>query len=126
MQPLDDRDSFAPPPAFSIEELPAPDGTLLLALTGEVDLATSGEFRRHVEAARGRGVTRVVVDLGEVTFVDSTMLRELLRAHNEIKDAGGRFVLAAAQASVLRLLELTGTTEVFELAGSREEALGGG
>lgn len=124
MQSRPDHEGFAPPPAFAIEEQEAGEGVLLLVLSGEVDLATSGRFRRHVEEARGRGARTVVVDMAEVTFVDSTMLRELLRAHNETGDAGGRFVLAAVQPTVQRLLDLTGTTEVFELAVSREAALG--
>lgn len=125
MESEQDSGGFAPPPAFAIEELDAPEGVLLLELTGEVDLATSGRFRSHVDEARERGASTVVVDLSEVTFVDSTMLRELLRAHNETRDSGGRLVLVGAQAAVLRLLELTGTTEVFELADSREDALRG-
>lgn len=125
MESEHDPEGFAPPPAFAIEELDAPEGVLLLELTGEVDLATSGRFRNHVDEARERGASTVIVDLSEVTFVDSTMLRELLRAHNETRDSGGRLVLAGAQPAVLRLLELTGTTEVFELADSREDALKG-
>jgi anti-sigma B factor antagonist len=122
---MDEHDAhgFAPPPVFAIQELPAPEGVLLLELSGEVDLATSGRFREHVEAARQRGTTSVVVDMSEVSFVDSTMLRELLKAHNELAAAGGRFVLAGAQEAVLRLLDLTGTREVFELAESRDAAL---
>jgi anti-anti-sigma factor len=65
----------------------------------------------------------VVVDLHEVAFMDSTMLRELLRAHREMENAGGRLVIASAQPTVRRLLELTGTADVFALAESREAAL---
>lgn len=117
------REGFAPPPAFAIEEVAAGEGVLLLALAGELDLATSEHFRRHVEHGRARGAHTVVVDLAEVSFVDSTMLRELLRAHNQTRDAGGRFVLADLQPAVLRLLDLTGTTDVFEVAESRQAAL---
>jgi anti-anti-sigma factor len=65
----------------------------------------------------------VVADLDEVAFMDSTMLRELLRAHREVENAGGRFVVASAQPSVRRLLELTGTADVFAMADSRDAAL---
>lgn len=120
----EDNEGFAPPPAFSIEEAPAPDGVLLLVLAGEVDLATSGVFRQQIEDARRDGSRAVVLDMADVTFVDSTMLRELLRAHNDLKADGGRLVLAAVQPAVLRLFQLTGTAEVFALTEGRDEALG--
>lgn len=112
-----------PPPAFRIEEADAPAGAVVLELAGEIDLATSGLFREHVDRARAGGAGLVVADLAEVTFMDSTMLRELLRAHRDLEEAGGRLVLAAPQAAIQRLLDLTGTSELFAMAGSRDEAL---
>ena len=49
---------------------------------------------------------------------------ELLRAHREVNAQGGRMVVAGAQPTVQRLLDLTGTVELFVLADSREQALG--
>jgi anti-anti-sigma factor len=56
-----------------------------------------------------------VVDLAAATFVDSAMLRELLRARAELAARDVRLCLAAASEPVLRLLELTGTADLFEL-----------
>ena len=58
-----------------------------------------------------------------ISFIDSTVLREILRAHHGVDGAGGRLVIVAPQPGVSRLLQLTGTTEVFAVADSREEAL---
>jgi anti-anti-sigma factor len=55
--------------------------------------------------------------------MDSTMLRELLRAHKDVQSSGGRLVIAGAQAAVRRLLELTGTSGLFVLAPDRAAAL---
>lgn len=111
------------PPAFSIEAGPSAEGALVLVLAGEVDVATSGEFRRHVESSYDGPPDTVVLDMAGVTFVDSTMLRELLRAHGALRERGRRLVLADLQQPVLRLLQLTGTAEVFETAGDVREAL---
>ena len=108
-------------PRFSIEQEEAPEGVRLLVLGGEIDLATSPRFRQLVEGAEG--VRAVVADLGEVTFMDSTMLKELLRAHRELESAGARLVLARVQEPVQRLLDLTGTASLFEIAPSRQAAL---
>lgn len=110
------------PPAFRMERVPAPEGVVLLVLAGEIDLATSGRFRAEVEAALAAG-SALVADLSEVEFMDSTMLRELLSANRDLGGAGRHFVLAAPQAAVRRLLELTGTAELFRTAATREEAV---
>jgi anti-anti-sigma factor len=114
---------FPPPAAFRMETVEAPEGVALLVLAGEIDLATSGGFRDHVESALDRGVRGLVVDLADVTFIDSTMLRELLRAHHDLAGAAGRLVLAAVGTPVARLLELTGTDGVFTIVPDRPGAV---
>ena len=115
-------DAITPSPAFRMERADAPEGVILLILAGEIDLATSGQFRAVVDEAVAAGAS-LVADVEEVTFMDSTMLRELLRAHRDIGAAGQRFILAAAQPPVRRLLELTGTHGLFTLSATRDDAI---
>jgi anti-sigma B factor antagonist len=119
-----DERGIRPPPAFAIDELPAPPGTLLLRLVGELDLAASGGFRERVETALAAGVRNVVLDMADALFIDSSMLKELLRAHTATTDAGGRLVLTAVQPAVERLLGLTRVREILVFAPSLGEALG--
>lgn len=114
---------FAPPPAFRLEEERTEAGTAVLVLAGEIDLSTSGRFRAALDAARQGGANGIVVDLSDVTFVDSTMLRELLRAHGDCGENGVRFALAAPGPPVRRLLELTGTDAVLSLHDERQSAI---
>jgi anti-anti-sigma factor len=115
-------DAMAPPPAFRMEREAAPEGVILLVLAGEIDLATSGQFRAVVDEAISER-TSLVADVEEVTFMDSTMLRELLRAHRDLDGTGRRFILAAPQPPVRRLLDLTGTSGLFTLSATREDAI---
>jgi anti-anti-sigma factor len=115
-------EAMAPPPAFRMQLEPSPEGIRLLVLAGEIDLATSGGFRAELDAALAEEVS-LVADFAEVAFMDSTMLRELLAAHRELGAAGRRFVLAAPQPAILRLLDLTGTSGFFLVAPTRDEAL---
>jgi anti-anti-sigma factor len=101
----------------------APPGTVVLELTGELDLAVSSQLRELVDQATAEGPARVVLDVTEVAFMDSSVLREFLRGQREVAEAGGRLVVAGAQPTVRRLLELTGTSELFTLAASRAAAL---
>src|SRR3954466_16341429 len=87
-----------PAGSFSVEALPAPEGWRLLVLTGELDMAAGPAVRARVdEAAGARGL---VIDLAEVTFVDSSMLQELLRAAAELDRYETRLVLAGVAEAV--------------------------
>jgi anti-sigma B factor antagonist len=114
-----DEHGLRPPPAFAVEEERHGAATVL-RLEGEVDVAASGPMRSRVDAAAG-GV--LVVELSGVTFVDSSGLRELLRAGMECERLGGRLVLAAVPPVFERLLGLTGTASMFEIAPTLEAAL---
>ena len=119
----DPSDPYEGPPVFGVEVLPAPDGILLLQLEGELDVATTPRFRSEVRKGLEAGVRAIVLDMEEVSFMDSSMLKELLRSHAEIAPGGGVLVLVAPQAAVRRLLDLTRTSELLEIVASREEAL---
>jgi stage II sporulation protein AA (anti-sigma F factor antagonist) len=119
----DPSDPYEGPPVFDIEVLPAPDRILLLRLEGELDVATTPRFRSEVRNGLETGVRAIVLDMEAVSFMDSSMLKELLRSHAEIAPGGGVLVLVAPQAAVRRLLDLTRTSELLEIVATREEAL---
>jgi anti-anti-sigma factor len=112
------------PPVRPVERVTdgVPEGMALLALAGELDLASADVVRSAIDEARGSGARRVVLDLTDVEFVDSSMLKELLRANAELPESGSALVLAAPQAPVQRLLELTRTSELFTVAADRATA----
>ncbi len=115
------RAGAAPAGPFTVRSLPAPDGIALIELAGGLDIAATSSLRTLVEAAAGgRGV---VLDLSRATFVDSSMLKELLRASAELARYETCLVLAGAPPVVRRLLELTRTTELFTLTDDRAGAL---
>jgi anti-sigma B factor antagonist len=116
-------DRQAVPAPFAVTVAPAPDGLALIILEGEADMTAAPAFREQLERSLAEGARSVVLDVAEVSFMDSTMLRELLRAQAEVGERGGRVALAAAQPPVRRLLDLTRTTELFLLADSREAAV---
>jgi anti-sigma B factor antagonist len=122
-EPSVDARGITPPPAFHVEEVPAPVGMLVLKLVGELDLAASAGFRDRVEVALAAGARTIVIDMAETSFVDSSMLKELLRANTAAADAGGRMILTAIAPPVQRLLELTRAAELLEVAPTRHAAL---
>ena len=89
---------------------------VVLRPVGELDLATAPEVRERVDELRSSGVKHVIVDLGEVTFCDSTGLRILAELDAESRANGFVMELIPATGAVQRLFELTGMTGVFRYA----------
>src|SRR5215211_4079885 len=110
-----------PAGAFTVESCPSPDGIAVVQLDGELDIAATSAVRSRVDEAVGRRA--LVLDLAGATFVDSSMLKELLRAGAELDRFETRLVLAGISPAVRRVLELTRTTDLFTLADDRAAAL---
>jgi anti-anti-sigma factor len=123
--PTDHADAAARVPRpFTAQVGELREGLAVLVLDGEMDMAGIRAFRAGVEAAIGdRDLRTLVLDMSGVPFMDSSMLREILRLNQELRQQGAWPVLAGLQGPVRRLLDLTRTAELFRLADSREAAL---
>lgn len=88
--------------------------TLVLALAGDLDIASAPALKRHLDDAATTGSGRVVVDLSEVEFLDSTGLRVLLTARQRLHERGQELRLRPGPPVVQRLFELTQTAELFQ------------
>jgi anti-sigma B factor antagonist len=86
---------------------------LVLSLTGELDLADAPALREALRQAVERAPKRLVVDLSEVTFVDSTVLGALVEARSAL--GGEAFALAAPGLEVRRALEVSGLDRHFTI-----------
>lgn len=87
--------------AFRIERQDA-DGRVVFGLHGELDLGAEAEFRRRVDPADADGT--VVLDLSELSFMDSTGLRLLLETDTRVRAAGGRCVIVRGNGVVHRVI----------------------
>jgi anti-anti-sigma factor len=87
----------------------------LVKVSGEVDLATAPELA-EVLGQFANGTLRV--DLSEVTFLDSSGLRTLVRAHRDARRAG-RFMIVCGPLHPLvqQTIEITGLDDVLEFDG---------
>ena len=95
--------------------------TLVLSLAGELDLYNAPALREALQRAVERSPKRLVVDLAEVTFVDSTILGALVEARSQLgRDA---FALAAPGVKVRRALEVSGLDGHFTVHDRIETAI---
>ncbi len=87
----------------------------VVRVSGEIDIQTSPILEEHLVAAADGGLTSVVVDLAEVTFLDSTGLSVLIGGLKRCQEAGGEMRLAGLRPNVRKVLEVTGLTEAFHV-----------
>ncbi|MEV7128413.1 STAS domain-containing protein [Streptomyces sp. NPDC093260] len=100
----------APEPAgLSATATLADGGVRVVTLAGEIDHHTGDTLRHALDATDG--TSRIVADLGQVTFMDSSGTNILLTAHRDTASAGGWLRLAAPTPTVLRTLQLVGIDE---------------
>jgi len=102
------------------------DGRAVLRLAGRLDLLTANRLRTIVEAEVAAGRPTIVVDLGEVVFIDSSGLGALVAGLKTTRQASGDLRIAAPGAQVREVLELTQLHRVLRPHPSVEAALGGG
>ena len=109
---------------FEIEERTAGGDTHVVSVSGEVDLFTAPEFKQRVMAPIAAGVERVIVDLTDTTFIDSSSLGVLIGAHRRLKTRGGRLVVACSNEAIVKTFRITGLDSVFRIVDSVEAGLG--
>ena len=108
---------------FEIREHDA-GGVHVVAMLGELDLATAPRLAFRIDAARQAGARRLVVDLTAAEFCDSTGLRALVGCRREVVAGGGRMALAVlADSAVARMFALAGAHEMMPVYDGLEPAL---
>ncbi len=91
-----------------------------IALSGEVDLHNSSQVKQ-VLLEHIRQDTPVVVDLSELSYIDSSGMATLVEALNEAKERKVSFCIAGAKGAPLQVFELTRLDSVFDMYPSLEQ-----
>lgn len=84
-----------------------------ISLHGELDLAGAGQLESSLHAAEQRRPGRLIIDLSDLHFIDSTGLRLLLAAASRAAEDGWELVLRPGRPAVQRVFEVTGALEVL-------------
>ncbi len=96
---------------------------VVVRLAGELDLYNAHEVRVALLEECARGPERLVVDLSQVKFIDSTALGVLIEARTKLPNRRA-FLLAAPAVETRRALEISGLDRHFGLHETLEDALG--
>ncbi len=107
--------------AFRTVQEPVDDQTELVAVYGDVDLKTSKSFRLALDEAIAGGKPRLIVDMSEVVFMDSSGLAALIGAQKANRNDVRLIVICPE--NLRRIFEVTRLDSIVGVVGSREEAL---
>jgi anti-sigma B factor antagonist len=101
------------------------DGVAFVVLSGEIDLAAAPDLHEVLLAEVGSR-DRTVVDLGAVSFLDSSGLSILVTALRRAQERCVDLFLCSPSPFAARVLELAGLADAFKILSSRADACGKG
>ena len=98
--------------------------TLVMSVTGELDISNASDLGRRCARARGEGIRALVLDFSELEHMDSSGLAELLAVRSAIvAQDDARLALVLGESRLGRVLELRGVIGLFRLEGDRDAAI---
>src|SRR5262252_8127531 len=102
---------------------PQKDRADVLPLKGEIDLHVSPSVTASLNAMIEKKPPRLVVDLCDVTYIDSAGLAALIEAMQKMEGYGGKFLLAGLQETVRSIFEISRLDQVFQIFPNVDAAL---
>lgn len=85
-------------------------------LSGEVDAHTAPQFADHFEPLPGGAGEGLVIDMADVTFMDSSGLRVLIELNRRVSEAGTSLTVRAPSRAVARIIEISGLSDLIEVS----------
>lgn len=93
----------------------------IFELNGELDFQSSPELRDKLQKAVQNPVSKVLINLKKVSYIDSSGLATFVEAFQKIKRSNGQLVLSELAPAVRSVFEIAKLDRVFSLAGTEEE-----
>ncbi len=98
---------------------------VVVAVRGEVDIATAPKLREKLVELASQGAQQVVVDLEGVDFLDSTGLGVLIGGMKRLPGLDGDLTLVCTQPRILKVFEITGLNRAFTIHETVDAAVAG-
>jgi anti-sigma B factor antagonist len=95
----------------------------VIAVSGELDVATVPQLRTALTEAAEKGASRLVVDLSDVTFVDSVSVGAILHAQKRLGLEGRMAVVLAPNSYARVIFDVVGADAVLDVVQTRAQAL---
>ena len=89
--------------------------SVVVHVSGEVDIVTAPVLRRHLDSAIAAGRPTIIIDLSGTTFLDARGVGVLVGARKQVAHGGGHLVIRKPPALVRRVLELADQTDRVDI-----------
>jgi anti-sigma B factor antagonist len=99
------------------------EGVAVLRLEGEFDSFENLVVQEGFDALLAAGQPRIVLDLGTVSFLNSSTIAYFIRAQRAARERGGEVLLARPKRYILKMLTTLGLTQVFRVVETVEEGV---
>lgn len=109
-------DGFSEPGSFGIAAVRHEDGEVAVSPAGDLDVSTSHKLLACVEGLLAEGRSRITLDLQAVTFIDSSGLGTLVKAHKRAAATSAELVVAGPRPHIYRAMEISGILKVINMA----------
>lgn len=96
----------------------------VVKLSGECDLSTATQLQDALSPMRSPDVDEVIIDVSDLSFMDSTGLGVLVGALKRLRENNGSFKVAGAKGAVARVLEVSGLDRIIPQFPDVESAKG--
>lgn len=93
----------------------------VVQLSGSFDITMVAKFRQQIDSMVAAGTKTALIDLADITFMDSSGLGALVAALKTLRAEGGQLYLCSMNDQIKMLFDLTGLNAVFETYDTREE-----
>jgi anti-anti-sigma factor len=102
------------------------EGRVVLHVAGRLDAESAALFERQCEACISEGITSLVIDLGDLSYVSSMGLRSFVAIGQKLKVKGGELRICRLTGFVRQVFEITRLNQIFPMYESVESAVTGG
>jgi len=99
------------------------DGVPVLDVVGEIDIYTTPQFKEAVSAAIDENKPAIIINMAQVTYMDSSGFGTLLSATKRLRPLDGALYLAGCNDSIQRMLQITRLNTIFGVYTTEDEAL---
>lgn len=99
------------------------EGVSIFRIVGDIDVNTSPEVKRSFDELIKQKKDKIVVNLKEVSYVDSSGLATLVEILKNLRTYGGKLKLTNLSSKVMGLFEITKLNKLFDIVNEESEAL---
>ena len=108
---------------MKVERLKKPKNAALLILGGFLQRRESNEIQRTVTSIQEEGYVKVIFDLADVKYANSSAIGVFVNCASSLKAAGGHAVLLAMRPNIRKIFDTLGLAGLFVIASTKDEAL---